>query len=1066
MWSVGGAWRIGAIPRGLLVLAVLLLAAAGRAAEPPGLFSDELDTDAYDCRITLAPASRLSAAATVTLLLDWRGTNDCTRLTFTRAQCRIETIAGGRRVLAGTAKLAVRPGAPLALTVHRRGTLLGLRAGETLLFHGAVPRAVGALAGISADRGWTVTAASVQRLEPVSFADNFMRGKEESGGWITRSGDWRLASVWDDDPRGAAQRFANAIFAQNPFAWTGRAQPGANQYALCTTGDAAWEDYTVSAAVCPRDAASVGLAVNLATPARGLLVRWSSAADRGARGNALGLYALADGKLSLLKSVPGGCVPGQWARLSVVSSLGEVRVLVDGQERLALRTVTPWRGGVGLFVAGDGAATFDDVTVYGRALNTDLLYEEQQVSVSQRMKHDRAAAEWAPRGDWTAAGNGDVFHRQEFFGDHRLALVVTPTAGAGRLWLALNTDGARTTSGYRAVIEPNETGNARYAIYHNETALAATTGLTMPPDDRYAVRFWRERGMLRLEIDGQTIVQANIDAPAAGLRPAYHAEGCYRRVEDPIVLGRNVLDYTFADAPVDWVADGAWAPSIRWACAPQWSFFGGWSRGDAVLWHKQRFTGDQTFQAYLAPKMEYPRETHIYLEQHYRDLNITLCGDGVDPRVGYTAVCGAPDAAGRPTRRAVLLRNGVEVGGRDNVFTGWPYTNAGHQAWYEVELRKRGATVEVWVEGAPIIRYTDPEPLAGGVPAVWTTNNGIMLARARLLFANPPAPRATPQVMLDDPWYPEWFDIGTTYTLDFPNRCATSGAPVTLRVETRQAPTGATAPVARDGRLTFAPTAPGEHWYQVNAVAGDHRSPSFHLFAPVFTPEVGRDDRHALLLYRFDEGSGTVVHDRAAATPTADLTIPANGNATWLPGRGLSYHGGPALRAAAGEKLSAIAFDRKCTLELWLSTESLYPPPMQVWTGNILSWEGAANLPNFALAHHSYTLFHAPRGHRLAMEDARNFVIGPHFRTNLHHWVLTWDGTTTRCYRDGQLIAPRAAAWNEADWDLTAPLLLGNTATGAHGYLGTFYLVAIHDRPLPPEQVERHYRAGPAARGR
>jgi hypothetical protein len=676
-----------------------------------------------------------------------------------------------------------------------------------------------------------------------------------------------------------------------------------------------------------------------------------------------------------------------------------------------------------------------------------------------------AQGEWESRTDWRAQGPGEFIHRQEFFGDHRLSLAVTPAAGAGRLWLALDTDGRAIASGYRATIEPDAKGRTTYAIYRDGTRLAQEVGQTMAPGERYAVRFWRDGARLRLEIDGETMVAATVDAPAAGRRPGYRAEGAYANVADPIVLGRHVLDYTFAEAPSDWIADGAWAPTVRWACSPEWSFLGGWSRGDAVLWHKKRFAGDQTVEAFIAPKMEFPRETHIYLEQHYRDLCLTICGDGQNPRTGYTAVCGAPDANGKPTRRAVLLRNGVEVGGRDNVFTGWPYTDVGHRAWYNVELRKRGATVEMWVEGAPVVTYTDSQPIAEGVPAIWTTDNGIMVARARLLFANPPRPRTEPRVALDAPDYREWFDIGTPVTLDFPGLCSTSGRPAALQVRPLVAPPGSAPPAVRGSRLIFTPATLGEHWYQVNGVDGALQSPGFHLFGLVFNPALERDDSRALVLYRFDEGTGKVIHDRSPVKPAADMTIAPTSVAAWQAERGLAYRGGPALRAPdAGAKLITLAATRTITLELWLSTDSLYPPPNQVWTGVILAWEEKAFTPNFILAHRSYTPFLVLRGQALSHGDVRNYVIGPQFRTSLHHWVLTWDGATTRVYRDGALVGERAFDWNPAEWNAAAPLLLGNATLGSYPYLGTFYLAAIHDRCFTPAQVLRHYQGGPGAR--
>ena len=114
---------------------------------------------------------------------------------------------------------------------------------------------------------------SARALEPVSFADNFMRTTDTPGAWTIEQGRWRLQTAWDEDPHGDAKsHFQNANFAQNPFAWHGEAERGA---ARCTTGKPTWEDYTFTAAVRPGAHGAVGLECNLDAQGNGCLVRWT-----------------------------------------------------------------------------------------------------------------------------------------------------------------------------------------------------------------------------------------------------------------------------------------------------------------------------------------------------------------------------------------------------------------------------------------------------------------------------------------------------------------------------------------------------------------------------------------------------------------------------------------------------------------------------------------------------------------------------------------------------------------------------------------------------------------------
>ena len=391
-----------------------------------------------------------------------------------------------------------------------------------------------------------------------------------------------------------------------------------------------------------------------------------------------------------------------------------------------------------------------------------------------------------------------------------------------------------------------------------------------------------------------------------------------------LVLGHNTLDYTFAEAPVDWIEQGTWMETTRWSCSPQWSFLAGWSRGDAVLWHKQRIAGDQSLEAFVGPKMEYPRERDVYAG-HYRDFAVTLCSDGHDPRSGYAAIYGATDSRGQERdKRTVLLRNGVEVAS-----TGLSVPMA-HRHWFSVELRKKGATVEFWVEGKAVLSYTDPHPLDGGVPAIWSTDNALCVALAQLHFTQPPQPRQEPQVILDSPWFPVWSNVNTPLTLDFPGTWPTSGKPVSLTVTKQMAPEGEEGAVAVQGkRITYTPQKAGEYWYEIRATDGAAQSLPFHLFGRSFAPALGRDDSHALVLYRFTEGAGNIVHDIGKVGPPADLSIlndsTSSGTPFWQPVQGLTMRGANGLKTEHGvSKLMAIAKARACTLECWVAADTIY----------------------------------------------------------------------------------------------------------------------------------------------
>ena len=1056
------------------------------AEELPDQFSDELGAEQYDCLLTLTPAANISYAAAARLTLEAGDGKSRLSVTIKRGLITIDPVDLGR---ANPAKVYVKatPGKPYELTFMRRGSGLGVLHGDELVYRGTLPRGKGTLAGISVDKGWTVESTRIQTLEPVNFQDNFMRTADESGGWAVCSGRWALQSAWDTDPKGSGNRFSYHLFAENPFAWQGQAADG--KPAICTTGKPFWEDYTLSVSVCPAPDGAVGLLVNDAGPKAGawlpedktatapsapgakgprgyeprdyVLLRWAPGND----GNRLSLYQVSGGKRKLLAESPGGYVPNQWYKLTVVSNLTGVVVLVDGSVRLTAKSVTPWRGGVGLYAEGPVGSAFDDVTVYGSALHTDLLHEREQIDINQRFLTDpNNMKEWVYlRSGWAQMPNAPNHFAtvDRLYGEYWLSLSVKPiippnNVNPGELWLGIEGDGREITSGYRAVLKLEAGNKVSYTLFRGKETLATATGDMLSTNEDYTLRLRHRGKRVWLEQDGDMIVEAVDPRPLSGRHASYYVDGCFTQIKDLLATGRNLIDYTFSDAPSDWVGDGAWTMTTRWACAPQWSFLGGWSHGDAVLWHKMRFTGDQSFETFTGVKMEYPRERQIY-DNRTRDIAISICTNGRNPRSGYAGIYGAPDDDGNLNRRTVLMRNGVVVATAAKVVPG---RGQSHREWYDLALRKYGNTVEFWVEGEKLLSFEDPEPIDGGVPAIWTRDNGISLARARIHFSAPPQPAELPRVTLDDPWYPEWLNLGQKLTLDFPSAWSTTGKRVALAVVPSEAPAGDESAVTVDGkRVSFVPRATGNHWYQVAATDGEYYSPPFHLLEPVFEPSLKRDDSHALVLYRFDEGKGETITDRSTVAPALNVPIPREAPVKWLPGQGLMLHGPVSLVSSEpANKLMAITQSKACTLEAWVSTDTLYPPSS--WTGCLVSWEPALNQQNLLMMHRSQTLVMLSKGDNGGQRQAA--FAG--FRTGLQHYIITWDGTTVTGFINGKKVTTAPMALETTKWTPDARLLLGMASNNQFSYFGTYYLLAIHDACFTPEQVLRHYLAGPSAR--
>ena len=1085
----------------LAVMMIISFTASAVAIEPEGLFSEALGVESYDCSLSLQTAKSLSRTASLRLDFEWSNhTSSGLQLRISHSALTLSHIDGKINTQLMRTIARFTPGESVELAILRRGEMLGVSVNDQLLYMERVPRGPGSAALVTADRGWTVQESTVQRLAPVYFTDDFMRTKDDPGSWTLLRGNWMLQSTWDAIPHGNTNKFAFVSYAQNPFAWMGSAPPD-SPFALCMAGDPFWEDYRYSVSLHPGEGGAAGVAINMIDEKNGLIIRWSPVNDRSARGNRLLVYRLTNGKIAAetLASSIGGYIPGQWYRLTVVSAMQGIRVLIDGNERLTLAAMANWRGGIGLYAEGENAVVFDDVTVFGRQVNIDVLKEIRQNS---RMENDpHGMASWSSwRSDWKPAGVGSAYWmRQTVYGEHLWTyLSVKPTEEAtGEIRLVLNGDGSNVQSGFRALIQQqDDLAQVSYRIFRNDVEIAASTAARLNAGEEYTVRFWRSGASLRIEVDGEVVLEAHGVAPLAGLTPGYSATGALQNVEQVMVIGEGIQDYFFADAPVDWIARGAWLPTIRWACSPNWSFLSGWGRGDTALFHKSSIRGNQAIHAYVGVNMEYSRESEGY-GKRFRDLAVSLCSDGVSPRSGYAGIfpyIAAPNAA----PAIAILRNGVVVASQVLTDEQTPDRITSHQTWFELELSKQEGQLHFsasWLRKLDdqqrmqaTISYTDPQPLTEGIPAVWTHNNCISVARVRLRHAEALQPATKPKVLLGHPWYPEWANLHEPLSVDFTARVWSTGSQnLSFTVKAMSVPPGNDGAMAiRDLNAVITPQVaarPGvedpraarEHWYAITAGDTTAYSSPFHISVQVYDPTIGRDDAKALALYRFNEGAGSIVKDQSKATPALDLVIANRGDtkersADWLPGQGLTLaRDSVVISAMPADKLLALNESKEGSVEFWVSSETFFPNVEATnWIACLLSWDDLNNAGgarrNITVAQYVEALAIIPHTGKLFHENDETIRRFPGAHLGLQHAVLTWNREEINVYIDGKKIYAQSNPGQFEHNVAGSRLILGNAAGMTNAFIGNLYLLAIHSVEMNPELVQRHYQAGPSAR--
>lgn len=224
------------------------------------------------------------------------------------------------------------------------------------------------------------------------------------------------------------------------------------------------------------------------------------------------------------------------------------------------------------------------------------------------------------------------------------------------------------------------------------------------------------------------------------------AEGLSVPVEEVEISSNRVYDYTFTGAPSDWIPRGGqWAQTLRWTCSPQWSWYGGHSEeGVAAVWNKRVFEGDVSLEAYMAFRMGLGSYSSY---KNPNDMNITLYGDGANLDSGYSFQIGAElNTVTRILKGAKVLAETRDPQFLLPIFEEGEFgTYTFHRRWWGVRAERVGTRLALYLDNKLALTAEDPEPLEAGRVALWTQDNGLVVARARIsyqreLTERPPAP--------------------------------------------------------------------------------------------------------------------------------------------------------------------------------------------------------------------------------------------------------------------------------------------------------------------------------------
>ncbi len=221
-----------------------------------------------------------------------------------------------------------------------------------------------------------------------------------------------------------------------------------------------------------------------------------------------------------------------------------------------------------------------------------------------------------------------------------------------------------------------------------------------------------------------------------------------------------------------------------------------------------------------------------------------------------------------------------------------------------------------------------------------------------------------------------------------------------------------------------------------------------------------RVENNVIGLWEFKTGQGNTAFDTSGVSPALDLTI--SGDFEWVGGFGIDLSGGKAQGSTTNSsKLhELITQTGEYSIEAWV-----VPANVTQEEARIVSYSAGVFQRNFTLAQ---TLYSYDAFNRSSVTDANGepmlttFADDEDLQATLQHVVVTYDALLgRRIYVNGVFTDDfDAGGGSLADWDDTYAFVLGNEVSNDRPFSGVIRLVAIHNRVLTQEQIQRNFDAG------
>ncbi len=215
-----------------------------------------------------------------------------------------------------------------------------------------------------------------------------------------------------------------------------------------------------------------------------------------------------------------------------------------------------------------------------------------------------------------------------------------------------------------------------------------------------------------------------------------------------------------------------------------------------------------------------------------------------------------------------------------------------------------------------------------------------------------------------------------------------------------------------------------------------------------------------LVLYTFNEGSGSTVYDVSGTGLPLNLTIANPAAVTWSAYGSLKINSATLISSgiAATKVNTALKVSNAVTIDAWVQPANT----TQNGPARILTLSKEPTLRNFTLGQEqaSYDVRLRTTNTDTSGKPEVSSAAGT-LSANLTHVVYTRNASgTVTLYLNGVKKLQTTRGGDFSNWDGTYRLGLGNELTGGRPWLGSFHRLAIYDRAFTATEVSQAYTAG------